>query len=334
MKMIGVVFRGVLTLGVFLVAAMSGAAAVEAADKVTLRLDWTTTAYHAPFYVAQERGYFAKADIEVDILEGKGSGNAVQLVGNGTDTFGFLDSTTAAKATTIGVPVKVVMGIMQTSSAAIFFPAESPIQGAKDLKGKSILSCPGHAALLLLPAYLETAGLKMSDVKILNVDCGSLYRLAAEKAADAATGTSPAAIGFFDRVGKPVRYLDYADAGINWPAHGIIAHTDTIKSKPDLIKRFVAAVAQGWADTIKNPDEAVQLMAVKKPMVKGNEKNFALQLRSYLKYATSPGTKGKPFGWQSAQEWKAAEQLMIKYLDVKPAPSVDTYFTNEFIAEK
>lgn len=325
--------RGLTALACLAIAS-SWAIGAKAADKVTLRLDWTTTAYHAPFYVAQERGYFAKANIEVDILEGKGSGNAVQLVGNGTDTFGFVDATTAAKAATLGVPVKVVMGIMQTSSAAIFFPAESPIQSAKDLKGKSILSCPGHAALLLLPAFLETAGLKMSDIKILNVDCGSLYRLAAEKTADAATGTSPAAIGFFDRVEKPVRYIDYADAGINWPAHGIITNKDTIKNKPDVIKRFVAAVAQGWADTIKNPDEAIQLMANKKPIVKGNEKNFALQLRSYLKYATSPGTKGKPFGWQSAEEWKAAEQLMVKYLDVKPGASVDTYFTNEFVASK
>ena len=43
-------------------------------------------------------------------------------------------------------------------------------------------------------------------------------------------------------------------------------------------------------------------------------------------------TKGKPFGWQSADDWKDAETLMVDYAAMKPLPSVESYFTNQFIA--
>ena len=58
---------------------------------------------------------------------------------------------------------------------------------------------------------------------------------------------------------------------------------------------------------------------------------FRTELKSYGDYINTPGTAGKPFGWQSPEEWKAAEKLMVEYMDVKPAASVDAYFTNAFV---
>jgi len=95
-----------------------------AVDKVTLRLDWSTIGYHSPFYLAAERGYYKDAGLDVDIQEGKGSGNTVQLIGNGADTFGYADAAVAAKSASQGVPVKVVMGIIRKSPASIAYPLD------------------------------------------------------------------------------------------------------------------------------------------------------------------------------------------------------------------
>ena len=43
------------------------ASAAWAADEVTLQLNWFPLADHAPFYLAEERGYFAEEDIDLTI---------------------------------------------------------------------------------------------------------------------------------------------------------------------------------------------------------------------------------------------------------------------------
>ena len=308
------------------------AAPAIAADKVTLRLDWSTIGYHSPFYLAAERGYYKEAGLDVDIQEGKGSGNTVQLIGNGADTFGYADAAVAAKSVSQGVPVKVVMGIIRKSPASIVFPSDGPIKQPTDLKGKTIISCPGHAALIFLPAYLKAVHMKMTDVKVTTVDCGSLFPLLAQGKADAATGFTPGSISNLARAGMTkVGHLDYADVGIVLPSHGIIASTKTIEGKPDLVRRFVAATSKGWQEALKDPDAAIKAVVKARPLVAGSEAIFRTELKSYGDYINTPGTAGKPFGWQSPEEWKAAEKLMVEYMDVKPAASVDAYFTNAFV---
>ena len=306
----------------------------SAADRVTLRLDWTTIGYHAPFYVAADRGFYASNGLEVEILEGKGSGNTVQLVGNGTDTFGYADAAVAARSASVGVPVKVVMGIIRKSPASIALPGDSPIKAAADLKGKTILSCAGHGALIFLPAYLKAVGLQMSDVKVTNVDCGSVFPLLAQGKADAATGYTPGSISNLARAGMTdTRHLDYADAGIILPSHGIIAATGTIEAKPDLVRRFVGATARGWEESLKDVDMAIATLAKLRPLVRGQEEILKTELRGYGAYTETPRTSGKPFGWQPPEDWKAAEKLMVEYMEMKPLASTDGYFTNQFIAQ-
>ena len=41
-----------------------------AQDKVTFRMNWAWGGIHAPFALAKERGYFEKAGVNVEILEG------------------------------------------------------------------------------------------------------------------------------------------------------------------------------------------------------------------------------------------------------------------------
>lgn len=304
-----------------------------AGDKVTLRLDWSTIGYHSPFYLAAERGYYKDAGLDVEILEGKGSGNTVQLIGNGADTFGFADAAVAAKSASQGVPVKVVMGIIRKSPASIIYPSDGPIKKPADLKGKTIISCPGHAALVFLPAYLKAVGMQMADVKVTTVDCGSLFPLLAQGKAEAATAFTPGSISNLARAGMTkVSHLDYADVGIVLPSHGIIASNKTIGSNPDVVRRFVAATTKGWQVALKEPDAAIKAVVKARPLVAGSEAIFKTELLSYGDYIATPGTAGKPFGWQSPDEWKTAEKLMIEYMDLKPLPTVEGYFTNAFIA--
>ncbi|MDJ0884729.1 MAG: ABC transporter substrate-binding protein, partial [Desulfobacterales bacterium] len=62
-----------------LLIAMALTSPVTAAEKLTLMLDWFPNVDHLPIYVAQEKGYFREAGIEVEILSPSDTSDALKL---------------------------------------------------------------------------------------------------------------------------------------------------------------------------------------------------------------------------------------------------------------
>lgn len=306
----------------------------QAADTVTLRTDWLPLSYHAPFHLAKERGYYKVANIELTIFDGRGSGNTIQLIGNGEDTFGLAEASVVAKAVGQGVPVKMIMGILRRSAAGIVWPAKNNIQSPADLKGKKITMCAGEATALLLEPYLKAVNLASTDIELVAVDCAAKYIVVAQGSADAVLGYAPFSRQQFLALGiDEIGNFAYSDAGVVVPATGVIAALKTIASKPDLVRRFIAASKKGWADALKDPDEAFKVMAQAIPAMKDKEQVLRREFDDYRPYFESPGTKGKPFGWQSQEDWQRAEAIWTQYMGIKSQPSVDAFFTNEFVSD-
>jgi NitT/TauT family transport system substrate-binding protein len=314
------------------IAAWGAIGSAQAPEAVTFRLDWLPLSYHGPFHLAATSGYYRAAGIDLKILDGKGSGNTIQLIANGADTFGFADAGVVAKSVSQGVPVKMVMGVFKRSAIALMTPAETGIKTPQDVKDKRVATCAGDSAGILLAAYLKAVN--VPGVKLVTVDCGAKYTVVAQGKADVTAAYGPYGRTTFTALGvKEVRKFDYTDAGLLLPGHGIIASLKTIESKPDLVRNFVAATARGWVEARKNPAAAAKALTAAVPLMKGKEATLEAEFKEWLEYLDTPNTAGKPFGWQSAEDWKKAEAILAQHMDVKPQPSVESYFTNRFIGE-
>jgi len=315
-----------------LLAALLGPA--QSQEKSAVRLDWTALGYHAPFYLGVARGYYRDAGFDLNILEGKGSPTVGSLVGNGSDDFGFADASTIAQLISQGLPAKMVMGVFQKSTLALFFPEGKGIAKPADLKGKRILLCPTDGLIKYLPAYLKSIGLTMDDVKINMVDCTIKYTYLAQGNADVAGSYGTAGRALLQSVGfKDIGKFDYADAGIDLPSHGIVTSTALIEKQPDKIRRFVAATAKTWQDARSHPDDAVNAFIAANPLQKGKEAQVKETLLASSEYIETPGSKGKPFGWQSPEEWKKATALLVEATGMKAPSSPEVFYTNEFIGK-
>src|SRR5438067_9572580 len=62
-------------------ASAPAATIAPAPEKLTFSLDYIFYGGHAPYFLAQERGYFAEQGLDVHIVEGKGSASTAQVVG-------------------------------------------------------------------------------------------------------------------------------------------------------------------------------------------------------------------------------------------------------------
>jgi NitT/TauT family transport system substrate-binding protein len=248
----------VLTLCVLLL--MSGRA--SAVDNVTLITDFGYNGRHAYFFVAIEKGYYKQADLEVKVVRGQGSVDAIRQVGANNAIVGFADAGSLVLARgNDQIPVKLVAIVYAKPPQAIFCREDSGIRQPKDLEGTSIANPAGGATVDMFPVYAKTAGFDASKVKWIVAGSDALPGLLA--------GNRVPCVGQFT-VGEPLLRMQaapaklvrlaFADAGVSFYGNGIIATDATIATKPDILRRFAAATIRGMQDAFANPEEAGRII--------------------------------------------------------------------------
>ena len=133
---------------------------------VTLLLSYQPDVQFAPFYLAQQAGYYRDAGLDVTI-DHKSESDLIRLVADGQAQFGVADATDVMISRTAGIPVKYVSTLYDAFPVALIGPKGKVPTKPADLAGKRI-GTPGKygsswAALL---ALLQAGGLTEAEVTI------------------------------------------------------------------------------------------------------------------------------------------------------------------------
>jgi NitT/TauT family transport system substrate-binding protein len=234
----------------------------RALDSVTLITDFGFNGRHAYFFDALDKGFYRDAGIDVKIVRGQGSVDAIRQVGAGNATFGFADagSLILARAND-GIPVKLVAIVYGKPPQAIFCREDAGLKKPADLEGTSIANPAGGSIPDLFPAFAKAAGIDARKVRWVVASSESLPGLLA-------AGRVPC-VGQFT-VGEamlraqvaPARLVRfaYADPGLSYYGNGLVAADETIATRPDLVRRFVTATVRGMTDAFADPPAAGAIM--------------------------------------------------------------------------
>jgi NitT/TauT family transport system substrate-binding protein len=298
---------------------------------VTFRLDWITDGSHTCFYNALSQGYFREEGLEVEILEGAGSGTAATLVANGTDDFGFADAGVMAASVNDGAEVKMVAGIFERTPSIILSMATSKIEAPEDLVGKSVGAATTGAPLQLLPAYLSANGVDPADVPVVNMDPAAELPALFEGRVDAlvAYSSSELPIAETEKPGElSVQY--YADHGVVTLSNGVITSSDMIANNPETVQAFVTAVQKGFDDCQSDPEGAVQRLVDRFPQTV-NPDAAAIALREVINNLHTERTADQPVGFMDPQDWVDTLASLEQYAGLTDVQEPETYYTNEFV---
>ncbi|MBI2369133.1 MAG: ABC transporter substrate-binding protein [Deltaproteobacteria bacterium] len=300
--------------------------------EVSLRLDWVTRGFHAPFALTAEKGYYAENGLVVSIQEGRGSATTLKLIANVSDPIGFADSAVVAKGIVQGVPVKVVAGIMQKSPISVLSLEETAIRTPKDLEGKLFAGTAGGSGELLLPAFLKANGLTPESVRMVTVEPGlkPIYVLQKKVQATVTFITDVPIIESQDPRAR-IAALWYADYGLNLLANGVIVSQKVLQEQPDLVRKFLRATARGYAAAQANPDEAVAALKKRFPQSPMSSEILRKQLVLSLGLLHTKRTEGRPWGWMAREDWEETQDLLHQYAGLERKVPVTTFYTNEYL---
>jgi NitT/TauT family transport system substrate-binding protein len=99
--------------------------------------------------------------------------------------------------------------------------------------------------------------LDMSKISFVQVDPAAKVVSVLEKRVDGLLGGADDQFFLIKYKGEQPAALRYADHGANIVGMTIVTQEATIKSKADLVRRFVKATVRSWDETKKNPEAAV-----------------------------------------------------------------------------
>jgi NitT/TauT family transport system substrate-binding protein len=152
----------------------------KALDNVTLITDFGYNGRHAYFFVAIEKGYYKDADLDVKVVRGQGSVDAIRQVGANNAIVGFADAGSLVLARgNDQIPVKLIAIVYAKPPQAVFCREDSGIKRPSDLEGASIANPAGGATVDMFPVYAKAAGFDASKVKWIVAGSDSLPGLLA-----------------------------------------------------------------------------------------------------------------------------------------------------------
>jgi NitT/TauT family transport system substrate-binding protein len=286
-------FSSRLLAAMLAVCGLPVSAGAIAADKVTVQLKWLPQSQFAGYYVAQAKGYYKDAGLDVTIKPGGPDISPVQVIaGNQADVVvNWMPDALAAREA--GVPLVNIAQVFNQSGLMLTCKKASGVASPKDLKGKTLGVWYGGNEYPFLNWMAKLGYKPDTDIKILkqgfNVD-----PLLQNQAACISTMIYNE---YWQVIDAGVKESDlitffYEKEGVASLEDGLYVLESKLKD-PAFVARmgkFVKATLKGWNDAVKNPAEAAKIVVAADTSGSASEKVQLRQMENVAKLITNAGT--------------------------------------------
>lgn len=314
-----------------LVAMTACATSASAQEKFTVRMDFVVWGTHAAMHLANQKGWFKDAGLNVEVQDGTGSANTIQLVSAGQADIGQVQLGVMAIARDKGADITSIAGWFRRSDLAVLVDKDSPATTVKDLKGKRIVNFNGSPWGPYIDSFLRTGGLDRNSVTIVAVAPPALISTYTAGQADAVMTTAPFGLPIIQKA-RPSRPILMAEAGIAFPSYGLLVSNSTLKARAPALKKFVDVQVKAWNYIYDGHlDEAVAAIQAQRPGVKLDPEVLKGQITLYKDFIDTPSSKGKPFGMQMEQDWSSALKAMEEAGVISQGRKASDFFTNALL---
>ena len=228
-----------------------------AAEKMRLQLRWLHQFQFAGYYMALEKGFYAQAGLEVDILPGgPGTPKPIDLLLEGNADFAIANSGLVI-ARMQGRPVVALAAIMQSSPIVWIVRADSDIYTPQDLAGKRVmLMPPPENAELLVTLAREGVDQDRLQLQQTSFDPQDLI----DGNTDAFDGYISNELFWLQQQQLPYRLIKPREYGVNFYSDVLTTREALLQQRPAQVEAFIQASLKGWQYALEHIEESVQLI--------------------------------------------------------------------------
>ena len=288
------------------------ASSIDAAQKLTLILDWFPNVDHLPIYVGRHQGFFAAEGLEIEIFSPSGTSDALKLTASGKVDLAVSYEPQTIIAAARGLDVVVIGRLIEHPLTTLLFLKDKGIKIPSDLEGKKIgYTVPGLMDVLL-DAFAKLNGIQRYEA--INVGFAIVQSLTAGKV-DAVMGpfkTYETVI--MAHKGYEVGYFELEKWGIpDYDELIFVTSKRTLNKNETYMKAFQRVIGRSIEYVRKNPETALKDYLKEVPEADSKIETEAFQL-TLPYYAT--GQKLDVSRWQQFADFALQYGLIEKKVEV------------------
>lgn len=301
--------------GIALMSALMGSAAyAQDLKPITVRLAFIAGGIDAPFFVAKSKGYFEEEGLDVTIIDGTGSTDTIQAVGNGSVQLGNAGIGALAQASAQAKfdNITAVFGLVQKDPSAIITLEGSGIKEPKDIEGKRFATEAGNFSDGMIGAWAAVNGVDLDTVELIVTDnyMQALLRGDADFI-NAWANPDGDKVAAFAPIDPPMLFADY---GVNLLGSSVIVRKDWLAENEETVRGYLRAITKGHADVLADPAEALDLFMQNRP--DADREAIGVEIEVMEKYRHTARTEGKPFGHVDPEDVKQTIELLETYAGI------------------
>jgi NitT/TauT family transport system substrate-binding protein len=292
-----------------------------------LGLGYIPSVQFAPYYVAQERGFFAGQGLDVTFQHGSET-DFLALVAANEMAFVIASGEQVILGRSQGLPVTYVLPWYYQFPVGVMSLAEQGLDTPQSLEGQHV-GIPGMfgASLVAWKALVYAGGVDESKVW--------LETIGFTQAAAVSEGRVDAALDYVSNgpvqlwlAGQEVNVIPVADY-IDLPANGLVTNDQLITENPELVQRMVNALLAAYRYTLATPDEAFEISLQAVPEAGGDNEaaNRAIFDASMPLWAADEAE----FGLSDPLIWQQAAKFMLEMGLIDKAVTTEDIVTNRFV---
>jgi NitT/TauT family transport system substrate-binding protein len=292
----------------------------RAATPVRFLTSWFAEGEHGGYYQAQATGLYAKAGLDVTLLQGSPQTNSPQMLAGGdTELMMGYDMQTLTNVEK-GVPILAVAAPFQVDLGCIV--AHPSVRSLADLKGHPILISPGSYTSFW-PWIAAKYGYSDDQVQP--------YSYSYQRFIDDPSIAQQGYITYDDyalrRAGIPAKLFGLADAGL--PTYGapIITTRSYLAAHRDVVERFVRASLLGWRDYLRNPAPANALILAANPKMSEAQLMATVTKLREDNVLTRGLAPGQSLGTITDARWQATRDIMVRSNLLSPTTNWHAAYT-------
>ncbi|HEY2715151.1 MAG TPA: ABC transporter substrate-binding protein [Solirubrobacterales bacterium] len=323
-----------LTLAALVLAACGEKSESESGGKETqqlsLALDFYPNPDHAGIYMAEEKGFFEEAGLDVAISAPSDPSAPLKLVASGKSDLAITYEPEVVLAHEEGLPVTAVAALVNRPLTSMIWLRSSGIKSVAGLAGKTVATAGIPYQDAFLTTILNRAKVDPNTVKSVNVGFGLLPALV--------SGQAQAMLGGFSNVegvdlqqrGKAPVITPVDQLGVpTYDELVIVANSNDLDAQAEEIRLFIAALERGTDAAVADPQAATAAITAAngdlEPKLTAAEVEATLPI-----LAARDGNH--PYGYMDPAQWEAFAAWMRDEELISGLPKAPELLSNDYLS--
>lgn len=307
-------------------------ASSPAKKKLRLLLDWTPNTNHIGAYVALKRGFFAKYNLDVEIIPFADS-SVELLVGNRQAEFGYSyqDSFTFARAAESPVPIVAVAAVIQHNTSGFASLPQKKIRSPEDFAGKTYGAFGSPIEEAIITTLISPYGLERDSVTFIQAGTMDFFTALDREIYDFAW-VFKGWTGIESEIREiPLQFIMLSDLApiFDYYTPLIISSEDFLSSEAAVAGNFMQALQEGYDWAIEHAQEAAAILYESEPAL-----DPVLVRESLIYLGTQFRGEAEFWGKMESEVWERFTVWLQENNFIPAEFNIHSSYTNEFLQHK